>query len=115
MANHIALDEPAVGHPHRVGHDRDEPSSAPDSRCDDRPLLRSVTYVGPHRMRRCTVAGIRVAFGTHMDGATAGAATGDDATAARRRSRAALTKPTNSGWGRVGRDRSSGCAWVATK
>src|SRR5215472_17072261 len=34
---------------------------------------------------------------------------------ARARSRAAAMRPANSGRGLVGRDRNSGCAWVATK
>src|ERR1700745_4122276 len=79
------------GHPDLVGQQGDQPAPDQLGRRDN----------GPVRGLVCEVHAL----------ATARALT----LAALDRARAAAISPVNSGCGRVGRERNSGCAWVPTK
>ena len=100
MLHHLALDDLAVRHQDRVAAERDDGAPGVLGGGDHRPLLGNVLEDHP--------------------------LTGDHALAAARRpvplavtdracSFAAETSPVKSGCGRVGRDRNSGWACVATK
>src|SRR5207245_7030756 len=81
-----------VRHAYLIGPYGDQPATGQLGRGDDGPVRRLVLQVH--------------ALATAREAA---------ALAALDRARAAAISPLNSGCGRVGRDRNSGCAWVPTK
>src|ERR1700691_5255756 len=90
-----------VGHANLIAAHRDQPIAQQFPRRLDWPVLDRVFDVVFDGVFHQAVATARVVPGT--------------ASAPRDLARAAAIRPENSGCGRVGRDRNSGWAWVATK
>src|SRR3984885_16187496 len=112
MLPHLPLRPLVIGHLHLVaaqGHDR---AAGLHGRGDHRPALWRVLQ--RNRTFRRGRGGCGLLAGPAL--AAAGwLRAGPPRLSDLARSRAAATRPANSGWARVGRDRNSGCAWVATK
>src|SRR5690242_14945423 len=112
MYDDVADERRTAGRFDRVPPDRDHPTGLVHHlRRRDGPVLRPV---GEARAEPELGIVLHRAL-TAVFFAAAGFGSSTGSRDSRCRSRAAETRPENSGCGLVGRDRSSGCAWVATK